>query len=408
VKRFFLRLVLTAPLLVLSMFVATPLIYAAPAQHAGPAQKHFHFKHACSQASKGNAACLAIVSDTTVPAPRGGVVTPLAHASGGTPLANPPGDTPPYMPQDLHNAYNLPNTAAGTQTIAIVDAYNDPNAERDLAYYRSTFGLPACTTANGCFRKVNQTGGTSYPPANTGWAEEISLDLDMASAICNNCHILLVEARSTSFSDLGTAVNEAVRLGANEVSNSYGSNGEVSNEGSYCNSYYTHNGVAVTVSSGDSGPAVDFPAVCPHVVAVGGTTLNSDGSETIWDNGAGSGAGGGCSSIIASPPWQNSSETGCGNRAVADVSAVADPNTGLYVYDTYNQGGWLSVGGTSASSPIIAAVYGLAGNAGSVSDPASIPWNNQSYGCLNDVPSGSGTAYAYQSGLGTPNGTGCF
>src|SRR6185437_15205086 len=156
-----------------------------------------------------------------------------------------------YGPSDLQSAYGLPSSTAGSgQTVAIVDAYDDPNAASDLAVYRSHFGLPACTTANGCFRKVNQSGGTSYPRHNGGWAEEISLDLDMVSAICPNCHILLVETSSASMTSLGTGVNTAVRLGATAISNSYGGS-ESSSDTSYDASYFNHPGVAITASSGD-------------------------------------------------------------------------------------------------------------------------------------------------------------
>jgi subtilase family serine protease len=283
--------------------------------------------------------------------------------------------------------------------VAIVDAYNDPNLASDLATYRSTWGLPACTVGSGCLKIVNQNGGSSLPSGNSGWGLEESLDVDMVSAICENCHILLVEATSPSNANLGTAVNEAVKLGAVAVSNSYGSN-EFSGESSYCSSYYNHNYVAVTASSGDSGPGVSYPAVCPSVTGVGGTTLNSNGSETAWSD-----AGGGCSAYIGKPSWENSSLTGCNNRAVADVSADADPNTGAYVYDTYGYSGWYEVGGTSESSPIIASVYALAGNVASTQYPASLPWSRYSTGCLFTV---GGVRYAYQSGLGSPNGTGCF
>jgi subtilase family serine protease len=279
-----------------------------------------------------------------------------------------------------------------------VDAYNDPNANSDLATYRSEWGLPACTTSNGCLRIVNQTGGTKLPRNNSSWAVEESLDLDMVSAICENCHILLVEASSTSNSSLGTAVNTAVSLGAIAVSNSYGEN-EFSGEASSCSSYYQHNNVAVTASSGDDGPGVSYPAVCSTVVGVGGTTLNSDGSETDWVD-----AGGGCSAYIAKPSWQSSSLTGCGNKAVADVSAVADPNTGVYVYDSYGESGWLEVGGTSASSPIIAATFALAGNVSSTTYPASLLWSNYTTG-LFEV---GGVRYSYQGGLGSPDGTSDF
>jgi subtilase family serine protease len=315
------------------------------------------------------------------------------------PFAHSPGGGPPYAPANLRSAYNLSGTAPGTPTVAIVDAYNNPDLASNLATYRSEWGLPACTTGSGCLKIVNQSGGTRLPSRNSGWGLEESLDLDMVSAICQNCHILLVEASSPTNGNLGTAVNTAVRLGAIAVSNSYGE-GEFSSENSSCSSYYQHNNVAVTASSGDSGPGVSYPAVCSTVIGVGGTTLNSNGSETAWVD-----AGGGCSSYVAKPSWQSSSVTGCGNKAVADVSAVADPNTGVYVYDTYGYGGWLEVGGTSVSSPLIASVFADAGNVSSTQYPASLPWNNYGSGCLFIV---GGVQYAYQSGLGSPDGTGCF
>ena len=349
------------------------------------------FKNECGKVPKGYAHCLSLVSTTTIKAP------PRETSSDLQPQAAAPGQSAPYSPAALHAAYNLPNTGASAQTVALVDAYDDPNAESDLAVYRSNFGLPACTTNNGCFRKVDQNGGTNYPAANSGWAGEISLDVDMVSAICTNCHIMLVEANSANFSDLGTAVNTAVSLGANEVSNSYGS-GESNGVASICSSYYNHPNVAITASAGDSGPETESPADCSGVVAVGGTTLNSNGSETAWSS-----SGGGCSAFIAIPSWENSSVTGCSNRAVADVSAVADPNTGVSVYNTYQANGWYQYGGTSASSPIIAATYSLAG--GVSSNAASVPWTNYTHGCLSPV---GGQTYNYQTGLGSPNGIACF
>ncbi len=349
------------------------------------------FKNECGKAPKGYAHCLSLVSTTTIKAP------PRETNNKLQPQAAAPGQSAPYSPAALHAAYNLPNTSARAQTVALVDAYDDPNAESDLAVYRSNFGLPACTTSNGCFRKVDQNGGTNYPTADSGWAGEISLDVDMVSAICTNCNILLVEANSSNFSDLGAAVNTAVSLGANEVSNSYGS-GESNGIASVCSSYYNHANVAITASTGDSGPETESPADCSGVVAVGGTTLNSNGSETAW-----SGAGGGCSAFISIPSWQKSSVTGCSNRAVADVSAVADPNTGVSVYNTYQANGWYQYGGTSASSPIIAATYALAGGVSGYA--ASVPWTNYTRGCLSLV---GGQTYNYQTGLGSPNGIACF
>jgi subtilase family serine protease len=320
-----------------------------------------------------------------------------------------------YVPADLRAAYNLTLAGGGSgQTIAIVDAFDDPYAESDLAVYRAQFGLSACTTANGCFRKVNQTGGKFYPRADAGWAEEISLDLDMASAICPNCNILLVEASSNSFANLAAAVDEAANLGASVISNSYGG-GEYSGE-TIDESHFNHPGIAITVSSGDNGYGVEFPAASQYVTAVGGTSLKRDGSargfaETVW-----SGAGSGCSSYITKPGWQT--DVGCSKRTVADVAAIADPYTGVAVYDTYRvrPAGWLVFGGTSVASPIIASVYALSGNA------SSITYGSYSYGNLAsmfDILSGSngscgsylcmgGVKYDGPTGNGTPNGTGSF
>jgi len=317
-------------------------------------------------------------------------------------------------PADLQSAYQLSSSTNGLgQTVAIVDAYNDPNAESDLAVYRSQFGLSACTTANGCFRKVSQSGGTNYPRGNTGWAEEISLDLDMVSAICPNCHILLVEAKTNSFTNLAAAVDEAARLGATEISNSYGGS-EFSSEVSQ-QSHFNHPGVAVTASSGDSGYGPQFPAASQYVTAVGGTTLTRASTARGWAETAWSGAGSGCSAYISKPTWQH--DPGCSRRTIADVAADADPNTGVSVYDTYHEGGWLVFGGTSVASPIIASVYALAGNA------ASVTYGSFSYGhvsSLFDVTSGSNGScggsylctatggYDGPTGNGTPNGTGGF
>ena len=204
---------------------------------------------------------------------------------------------------------------------------------------------PPCATANGCFMKVDERGGTNYPQGDQTWGLEISLDLDMVSAICPNCRILLVEADSNSTADLGAAVNEAVALGASVVSNSYGS-AEYSGEVSDNAQYYDHPGVAIVSSSGDGGYGTQFPAAAPNVVAVGGTSLDQatdtgtrNATETAW-----SGSGSGCSVYFAKPSWQH--DTGCANRSIADVSAVADPNTGVWVWDTYPNGGGGIVGGT--------------------------------------------------------------
>jgi len=322
-----------------------------------------------------------------------------------------------YGPADLQSAYKLSSSttgAGGGQTVAIVDAYDDPNAEADLGAYRSYFGLSTCTTATGCFRKVSQSGTTSYPTANSGWGQEISLDLDMVSAICPTCHILLVEASSASNTDLAASVDTAVSLGANAISNSYGGS-ESSSDVSTYDAHYNHPGVAITASSGDSGYGPQYPAASPYVTAVGGTTLTRDSSsrgftETVW-----SGAGSGCSAYEPKPTWQT--DPGCANRTIADVAADADPNTGVAVYDSYaskGQKGWLVFGGTSVASPIIASVYALAGNAASTTY-GSYPYSHTSN--LFDVTLGSngscgGTylctgeiGYDGPTGNGTPNGT---
>jgi subtilase family serine protease len=317
-----------------------------------------------------------------------------------------------YGPATLQAAYGLPSSSGGSgKTFAIVDAYDAPTAEADLGTYRSTFGLPACTTSNGCFRKVNQTGGTTPPRANGGWAQEISLDLDMASATCPNCKILLVEANSNAFTDLAAAENTAARLGASVISNSYGGS-EFSQETSSTYNQPFNHPIPITVSSGDNGYGVEFPAASQYVTAVGGTTLTKSGSsysERAW-----SGAGSGCSAYVAKPSWQT--DSGCARRTVADVSAVADPNTGVAVYDSYKYrgaAGWMVFGGTSASAPIIAGTFALGGGT-SPSKPYATA------GSLHDVTSGSngscsvaylctaGTGFDGPTGLGTPNGVAAF
>jgi len=393
--------------LVVTAFIVTSRANAAPTPNASRPT----FTHACASASTGFRACDAIVHIG------GGTQTQVHAAPAAVPNLTCSNPTFGYTPCDLQTAYNLTAASASNgagQTVGIVDAFNDPNAESDLGTYRSQFGLSACTTANGCFRKVNQNGVQgSYPRSNTGWAEEMSLDVDMASAICPNCHILLVEATSNSNANLAASVDTAVRLGATVVSNSYGG-GESSSETS-TDVHYNHPGVAITASSGDSGFGPQYPAASPFVTSVGGTSLTSISPrvESAW-----SGAGSGCSTVEAQPSWQNIANitAHCSRRAIADVSAVADPNTGVDVFDSFRVSGWLVFGGTSVSSPIIASVYALAGNASTV-NYGSFPYSHT--GSLNDVTSGSngscgndlcnaGPGWDGPTGLGTPNGTGGF
>ena len=320
-----------------------------------------------------------------------------------------------YGATDLRSAYGLTSsdTGFGSTTIAIVDAYGYPNAESDLATYRAQYGLPACTTANGCFKKVNQGGVPgSYPRADTGWSQETALDLDMASAMCPNCRILLVEASSNSFQNLAMAENTAASMGAHVISNSYG--GGESGSASY-EMYYSYPGIAITVSTGDSGYGVQFPASSPHVTAVGGTSLTRSSNARGWSESAWSGAGSGCSTVYAKPAWQ--ADTGCAKRTVADVSAVADPNTGVAVYGPTSpkRSGWMVFGGTSASAPLVAGMYGV--NGGAVAY-GSDPYRHVS--ALYDVSAGSNgscggsylctsvAGYDGPTGLGTPHGAVAF
>jgi subtilase family serine protease len=375
-------------------------VSAASAQVVQRSGNTFHIEVCPGPAAAGTARCHAhVVTDS-----QGRLIENVRR--GASPNATPSG----YGPSDLRSAYGITGSGASTTTVAIVDAYGYPNAESDLATYRAQYGLPACTTANGCFKKVNQTGGTSYPRTNTGWDQEQALDLDMVSAMCPNCKIVLVEASSSSYSNLATAENTAASLGAHVISNSYG--GSESGTTTY-EASYNHPGVAITVSSGDSGYGVQFPASSPHVTAVGGTSLSRASNARGWSETAWSSAGSGCSTVYAKPTWQTDGL--CSMRMEADVSAVADPNTGVAVYGPVTYfgfsfgSGWQVFGGTSVAAPLVGAIYAV--NGGSV-NYGSNPYSNTAN--LNDVTSGSngscggtyfctaGTGYDGPTGLGTP------
>ena len=373
---------------------------------------------ACPAPTPGTAQCLALrLVNTATPAT---AVSPQTMPSG-------------YGPADLQSAYALPSATAGTgMTVAIVDAYDLPTAEADLGAYRTQFGLPPCTIATGCFNKVDQNGGTSYPTtpdSQIGWETEIALDIDMVSAICPNCHILLVEANTNDYADLGTAENTAASWsGVVAVSNSY-AGAEGGNETSL-DAYYKHPGLAITASTGDCGydcagdrKGIGYPAASPYVIAVGGTRLIHDSSTRGWSESAWgdasntNGAGSGCSLFEPKPTWQH--DTGCTRRTEADVSAVADPSTGVAEYEG---GSWFVEGGTSASSPIIAATYALAGTPAAGTYPASYLYGHpanlyDAVGGNNDVTEHSCTVtylcnavagYDGPTGLGTPNGIAAF
>ncbi|MDT4992964.1 MAG: hypothetical protein QOH97_2856 [Actinoplanes sp.] len=368
---------------------------------------------ACGAAKPGMATCYALRRDD------------IKATRGVQPAAAPPSG---YGPADLRSAYQLPTDGGAGATVAIVDAFDGPTAEADLAIYREQYGLAPCTTANGCFRKVDQRGGTTYPAPEQGWAAEIALDLDMVSAVAPAAHILLIEADSSSFDNLGAAVDEAVALGAKFVTNSYGTSysptpgsGEDPTEVTDYDAHYNHPGVAVTVASGDSNYGVSYPAASPYVTAVGGTALHTADNErgwteSVWHNGSG-GPGSGCSVYEAKPAFQ--SDTGCAKRAVTDVSAVSDPATGVAVYQNFGGvGGWAVYGGTSAASPIIAGVYAVAGTPIAGTYPNSYPYDRAS--ALFDVTVGmngtcspaylctAGAGYDGPTGLGTPAGSTAF
>ncbi len=426
---------------------------------------NYSVRPACTRPVPGSASCLALQLVPVTAAARAHERPLAMNAAHAIRPANAAAEGAfGLRPQDLHSAYKLPVSAPSQQTIALVDAYDDPNAEADLAVYDREFGLPECTSANGCFAKINQNGQSGPLPAPSGeWALEEALDVETAHAICQNCRILLVEAESNSTSALEAAENRAALAGATEISNSWGSLEPLGDSAAF-----NHPGVVITAAAGDNGylnwdgweaserGSVEYPASSPHVVAVGSTrlTLSADGEwagETVWNNGDGA-SGGGCSAHFGAPFWQralvNWQSVGCGSgRAVADVSVDGDPYTGAAVYDSTPWGGyvigWVPVGGTSLSSPIIAAAYALAGGAHGVPYPARTLYESArgAGSTLHNVTSGSngacyeastpegesgcsatqeaascagmaicraGTGYSGAAGVGTPNGLGAF
>jgi len=358
---------------------------------------------ACATAEAGSVRCLSLWRSGAGAGPRARVSGAAGDAVGDPAQG--------YGPSDIAAAYGLTGAQPGT-TVAIVDAYDDPNVESDLAAYRAAWGLPACTTANGCFHKINQRGGTTPPAGDPGWGVEISLDVQAVSAACPSCKILLVEADSATLDDIGVAVNRAVKRGAKVVSNSYGAD-EFTGMDAYATAYYTHPGVAQVFSSGDYGfMAASFPAVLPNAIAVGGTSLTHDASG--WSEAAWWGAGSGCSAWVDKPTWQRDKH--CDMRTVADLSAVADPDTGLAVYDTYGLGadnGWIVVGGTSLSAPLISGMIARAGNPQKLASAkyiythrsglADVVGGSNGY-CGNDYLCTAKKGYDGPTGLGSPRG----
>jgi N-acetylneuraminic acid mutarotase len=353
------------------------------------------------------AACNAKQRDAAIPLARCfaiGVATPADRRAAGPP------DTA-LGPNEIRSAYQLPDAGAG-MTVAIVDAFGYDNAEADLAVWRAHYGLPPCTTDNGCFTKIDQRGGTAYPEEDGGWSIETALDLDAVSAACAKCKIMLVQADTNDSLDLATAVATAASRKPAAISNSYGVDGEFAGEQTF-DSYYDQPGIAVTVSSGDTGNVHSWPASNPHVTSVGGTMLTRDDSARGWKETAWSEAGSGCSFYEDKPDFQKSVATGCDTRANADISADAAGESGLAVYNTLGQSGWAQWGGTSLASPLVAAMYALAGQPTPGTYPNTYPYLNA--GKLFDVTEGingdcgnqlcqAGPGWDGPSGLGTPVG----
>jgi subtilase family serine protease len=373
----------------LVLLVAASSASSAASPRAASATSAIYF---CAPAATGHATCLAQL---------------LAGTSTKSSAGKPSG----FGPADIRSAYSLSVRAGRGRTVAIVDAYDDPTAESDLATYRKKFNLAPCTTRNGCFRKVNQRGGSALPRFNAGWAGEASLDIEMVSAACASCKILLVEATTSSMANLAAAVDYAATQRVSAISNSYGSTN------STYGAAYNHRGIAVVAAAGDAGYGGGAPASYSTVIAVGGTTLKRANNARGWTETAWTGGGSLCSTQTSKPAWQTT--TKCTGKAMADVSAVADPNTGVAVYLGTKFGGrvgWQVTGGTSAAAPIIAAVYAMSGRTGGY--PARYTWAHASG--LNDITGGTngtcaravwckaGKGWDGPTGLGTPNGTTSF
>ncbi len=326
---------------------------------------------------------------------------------------------PGYEPSELRAAYDLPSSGAGVgKTIAIVIPYDNPNAQSDLAIYRAMFGLRPCLSQTGCFHKYGQNGSSALPAGNQTWGAEMSIDLDMVSAICPNCNIDVVEANSNDPSNLLQAmVTASSNLHASVVSNSWVTPEYAGERGAAVQ--LAKLSATVVAAAGDEGYGPAWPAAAATVVAVGGTTLMPNSSARGYTESVWSGTGGGCSAYIAKPAWQH--DAGCANRTINDVAAVADPNPGVAVYDTYlpaRYGGWLVFGGTSVATPIVAAAIALS----STSTAVSGSFISQHSALLNPITEGAdGTCapshaylctavrgYSGPAGYGSPNGVGAL
>ena len=320
-----------------------------------------------------------------------------------------------WGPADIQSAYNIDPASipATVPTIAIIDAYGYTTLESDLSTYRSTYGLPPCTSANGCLKIVNQTGGTTLPaqpPAGDDWTVETALDVDMASAACPKCKIVVIQADDDQGDGLFIANNLPSSIGATVVSNSWGGPEQAGTPSTTYETYFNHSGIAVFVSAGDSGyndagQGPDYPATSAYVIAVGGTNLAKAANARGWTETAWTSGGSACSLSIPKPSYQTG--TMCTYKATTDIAAVGDPQTGVAVY---NKGAWTVVGGTSASSPLVASIWAATGNGAQTSGSyviqnASKLWDvtTGTNGQCGNILCQAGTGWDGPTGYGTPN-----
>jgi hypothetical protein len=398
--------------------VALPALAAGAAASTSSAAPAAHrvapgLRMACPPAPAGDARCFALYQVQT------SVNRAIAEGIMGRP-SRPAGLTP----KAIESAYRLPVNRLTHQTVAVSIAYNTPHLAQYLAHYRHYFGLPPCTGASGCFRVVNQHGKASpLPPSGlfSGWDLEATLDVSMISVACPHCKIVVVEANSPTFKAMAETDTSAARLGAQVISNSYGAR-ETGFSLAHKRSY-DHPGHTIVASAGDYGfTAANFPADLSTVTAAGGTQLkrahNKRGwDERAWNAGFFAAGGSGCSAYVAKPRWQH--DRHCPGRTIADVSAVA------WNVPIYNRrwGGWITVGGTSVSAPLIAGIYGLAGNSSTIPlgyaySRARSLWditrgNNSAFlparqVCGDDYLCVARKGYDAPTGLGSPRGLGAF
>ena len=406
---------ITLSAIALTAVLLAPGLASTSASFASPHRVSYRDSNSCTKARAGQVRCLAIRRSEFVNGIQQHALTPMGGTAFGAPA--------------LRKAYGISSLGSRSKVIAIVDAEHSGTAYQDLVAYRKMYGIqdisncgadgqPLLALPTGrdtCFVQMNQDGLVDQSPTTTdqGWAQEIALDIEMASAVCPHCSILLVEAKTSSFGDLNAAVATAAAFkGVTAISNSYGGpDVNESKQPAYAGAAAL--GIAVVASSGDSGYGVSAPASFSSVIGVGGTSLVTDlglrwNAETAWVNG-----GSGCSSLNPAAPWQDPAITGCYGKSVVDVAAVADPATGVAVTV---DGQWYSFGGTSAAAPIIAALFGMKNNYGP--SAGSYLWANRT--ALHDIVSGTNgrcqvpvfcnavTGFDGPTGWGSPAGAGAF